>query len=185
MKYFAFKEWQVVCDALATGEQTLILRKGGIAEGKLGFQWLHESFLLCPTFFHEQLAQVKGERPLRPAPPEGSPVAFELFAEIKRAARLSRWEDVELLEPHHIWTESAVRERFEWGDEPGISLAIIRVWRLAQPWTVEWQPSFGGCRSWFGLPEHEGDLLRGAEPVLSEEALAGRMDEIVAGVVAG
>ena len=28
----ALKEWAVICDLLATGRQTLVLRKGGIAE---------------------------------------------------------------------------------------------------------------------------------------------------------
>jgi len=35
--YPAFKEWQVIVDALAVGEQSLLLRKGGIAEGRGGF----------------------------------------------------------------------------------------------------------------------------------------------------
>ncbi|MED5454303.1 MAG: DUF1802 family protein, partial [Verrucomicrobiota bacterium] len=34
----AFKEWAVVIDALGRGEQIIILRKGGIHEGKGGFQ---------------------------------------------------------------------------------------------------------------------------------------------------
>ena len=33
----AFKEWHVVVEALAAGEQILLLRKGGIAEGRGGF----------------------------------------------------------------------------------------------------------------------------------------------------
>ena len=33
----------------------MIIRKGGIAEGKAGFAFRHEEFLLFPTWFHEQL----------------------------------------------------------------------------------------------------------------------------------
>src|SRR5690242_14612220 len=49
----AFKEWAGVCAALATGRQSLILRKGGIAEGPEGFAPEHTSFWLYPTHVHE------------------------------------------------------------------------------------------------------------------------------------
>ena len=48
---FAFKEWAVVCAALATGQQSLILRKGGIHEGRDGFRVEHREFWLFPTVF--------------------------------------------------------------------------------------------------------------------------------------
>ena len=55
----AFKEWSLVCDALGRGEQSLILRKGGIAEGRAGFRFQHPEFLLLPTLFHEQAAKLR------------------------------------------------------------------------------------------------------------------------------
>ena len=45
----AFKEWAVVCAALASGQQSLILRKGGIHEGRDGFRVAHREFWLFPT----------------------------------------------------------------------------------------------------------------------------------------
>ena len=50
----AFKEWSVVCAALGNGEQSLILRKGGIQELSGGFQVSHREFWLYPTKFHQQ-----------------------------------------------------------------------------------------------------------------------------------
>ncbi len=47
----AFKEWAAVCAALSAGRQTVILRKGGIAEGPGGFQPEHGEFWLLPTRF--------------------------------------------------------------------------------------------------------------------------------------
>lgn len=35
----AFKEWDIVCKALEEGRQSLILRKGGIHEGREGFSF--------------------------------------------------------------------------------------------------------------------------------------------------
>src|ERR1700761_8365307 len=49
----AFKEWAGVCDALGSGRQSLILRKGGVAEGPDGFRPEHPAFWLYPTFVHE------------------------------------------------------------------------------------------------------------------------------------
>lgn len=59
----AFKEWASVCEALASGEQTIILRKGGIAEGPGGFTVEHRAFWLYPTFVHQ------AEQGLRATPP--------------------------------------------------------------------------------------------------------------------
>ena len=50
----AFKEWAIVVDALGRGDQILILRKGGIAEGRDGFRVDHQNFLLFPTLYHQQ-----------------------------------------------------------------------------------------------------------------------------------
>src|ERR1700760_1009224 len=47
----AFKEWAGVCDALARGRQSIILRKGGIREepGPGAFVPEHDAFWLYPT----------------------------------------------------------------------------------------------------------------------------------------
>lgn len=163
----AFKEWQVVCDALENGEQSIILRKGGISEGKFGFQWLHDRFFLFPTFFHEQAEQVTpgvdgNPRAFRPQLADGTEIAIRLYAETIETVRLTDWEAVAALAPEHIWTEKTIRDRFEWGDEEkGISLARLEVFRLPEPWVLTDRPGFGGCRSWIGLPADEcADLTR-------------------------
>ena len=50
----AFKEWAAVIQALAHGSQIVVLRKGGIHEGRGGFKTKHESFLLYPTYEHQK-----------------------------------------------------------------------------------------------------------------------------------
>ena len=57
----AFKDWSLVCDALGQGRQSLILRKGGIAEGRQGFRFKHEAFFLFPTQYHQQAERVRPE----------------------------------------------------------------------------------------------------------------------------
>jgi len=158
----AFKEWQLVSDAIVTGEQAVLLRKGGISEGKAGFQWLHERFFLFPSRFHEQAEQVapRADGSLRSFEPrEGlaeDDIVFSVYLETIASGRITDWDEVLRLAPFHIWREEIVRERFEWGDEPGISWATIRAWKLDEPWILKDRATFGGCRSWFGMPTDEG-----------------------------
>ena len=59
-RYPAFKEWQVIVAALAAGEQSLLLRKGGIAESRGKFNPERaERFWLFPTQFHAQREKTK------------------------------------------------------------------------------------------------------------------------------
>ena len=178
----AFQEWQLVVDAILAGEQSVILRKGGIAEGKAGFQWQHDRFFLFPTRFHQQEEQVETHadgraRTIRPVGVEEGQVRFPAFVETIATRRVTSWEEVEALAPFHIWKEATIRERFEWGDEPGIFCAVIRSWRLSDPWVLEDRKSFGGCRSWIDLPTDEAggwrDRLATAEPI---DAACGRPD---------
>lgn len=157
----AFKEWQLVIDAIASGEQDILLRKGGISEGKFGFQWLHPRFFLFPSLFHEQAQQVvpaADGSSRRWSPREGlaeDDIVFSVYVETVETGRLTDWAEVEKLAPRHIWKEEIVRERFEWGEEPGIAWARIRAWVLDDPWILKDRATFGGCRSWFGLPPEE------------------------------
>ena len=55
----AFKEWEGIVEALGHGAQIVILRKGGIAEGRAGFTPRHPRFWLFPTRFHQQWEKTK------------------------------------------------------------------------------------------------------------------------------
>ena len=57
----ALKEWAVVIDALARGRQVFLLRKGGIAEGRDGFELSHREFLFYPTWEHQQAGLIRPE----------------------------------------------------------------------------------------------------------------------------
>ena len=165
----AFKEWQVVCDALSNGEQTLILRKGGIAEGRQGFRWQHDGFFLFPTRFHQQLDGVKGQRSIVEGAEEGR-LEISLWVDVVFTARIEERERIEALAPYHIWTTDVVSERFEWGDEPGLSVAVVRVRKLRQSWglTNAGRREFGGCRSWLGLPRDEWSAENSPEKSIAE-----------------
>ncbi len=148
----------MICSALESGEQTILLRKGGIAEGRKGFQWRHEGFFLFPTGFHQQLDGVRGERELSKPPGDNDgELEIRLWADTILTVRIDDPRRVEALAPHHIWTPEVVLERFQWGDQPGLNVAVLRVRKLAIPWRLQNanRRAFGGCRSWLDLPRDE------------------------------
>ncbi|MES2474169.1 MAG: DUF1802 family protein [Verrucomicrobiota bacterium] len=173
----SFKEWQVVCDALASGRQSILLRKGGIHEGRLGFSFAHESFFLFPTRFHTSPEQVtEGEASVLPEWQPGDVIRITHHAEAAWAVTLTDWEKVAALELHHIYSEKTVRDRFDWegkGMASGsIHVALVRVRKLATPWEFAYEPKYGGCRSWVNLPEPPAGWRESAVPVLDEAAFS-------------
>lgn len=152
MKSVGFKEWAVVCEALGRGEQTIILRKGGIAEGRDGFSFRHREFFLFPTYFHEQLEKIRVADAKIPERRDAK-IEVRYFAKVKEAKLITRWEEAEALEPFHILKSEVVRERFGCGATAGLHVAFVDVIRLNEPWILPDLPTYGGCRSWVELPE--------------------------------
>lgn len=152
MQSIGFKEWALVCQALGEGRQTVIIRKGGIAEGRDGFAFRHREFFLFPTFFHEQLVRVRESNGVLPEPRPGE-VEIRFFVRVKEARVMTDWDEVRALEPLHILQESVVRERFDYDDAPGVHVAFVDVFRLDTVWRFPDSKSYAGCRSWVELPE--------------------------------
>lgn len=156
----AFKEWEVICDALADGRQSILLRKGGIHEGREGFSFAHDSFYLFPTKFHAQLDHVReGEFTPGREWQVGDVFFITHYAKALFAVTLNDWAKLESLFPYHVYTEQTLKERFDWegkGMASGsIHVALVEVSRLEMPIKLTYQKSFGGCRSWLDIKEIE------------------------------
>jgi hypothetical protein len=174
----AFKEWAVVVDALGHGQQIIILRKGGISEGRGGFQVEHNRFLLFPTLFHQQRESVLPGAQARYdviAPGlSASAVRFEFFAEVVDWKFIESFEAAERLHGQHVWREEVIRERFDWGKSKSIYAMAVRVFRLPRPIEVALRPEYGGCKSWIELDEPVA--TDGAPPVLTEREFNGKLE---------
>lgn len=173
-----FKEWQVVCDALASGRQSFLLRKGGIHEGRAGFSFAHREFFLFPTRFHAQASQVReGKVQEMPEWQVGETLSLTHYIEAQWAVTLTDWEQVKRLEPYHIYSEETVRDRFDWegkGMHAGsIHVAFVKVKTLEQAWEIPYVKAYGGCRSWIQLPEPPSGWLERAREVIPEHRLDG------------
>jgi len=152
----AFKEWDVVCKELEAKRQSLILRKGGIHEGREGFSFAHKEFVLFPTRFHAQgdYVKVSGVE-TKPEWEIGEEVVITSKVRVTRAVTLTDWEQVVALSDQHIWTEETIRDRFFWegkGMASGsIHVAYVDVEKLSEPIRFKYAKKYGGCRSWVEL----------------------------------
>lgn len=162
----AFKEWAVVCEALGAGQQSVIIRKGGIAEGRAGFAFRHDEFFLFPTWFHEQLE--KTTLPTSTQVPEEPAENLEIryTATVEWTGLVTDWKKVERLRELHVLQDEVVEERFRYDKDDGVYVAFVRVFRLDPPIQLKLEKKYGGCRSWVELPEVEGCAL---VSVLSDE----------------
>ena len=177
MESAGLKEWAIVCEAMGRGEQSVILRKGGIAEGRAGFAFRHSEFFLFPTFFHEQIDKVRVKGAEIPKVREGE-IEIRFFARLVAATQITSWEIAAALEPFHVLQQSVVRERFEYDDKPGLHVALVRVFRLAPGWIFPDAPRYGGCRSWVTLPEYPPETR--FEPVLTDREHEERLEKFQA-----
>ena len=171
----AFKEWAVVCRALAEGRQGLILRKGGIAESGGVFRPGHDCFFLYPSYFHEQhRIGIKPDLlPLLEATEAARPPAGVLrlaaFAEVAAIHHSTDLDRLLALDPLHGWTADTVRQRFHYRT-PGLYVLTVRVHRLPEPTDRIDRPEYAGCKTWVELGD--GVPTAGAVPVLTDEAFA-------------
>ena len=176
----AFKEWAIVVDALGHGEQIIILRKGGISEGRGGFQPEHPQFLLFPTLFHQQRESVLPAAQIRfdeiaPDFSDASKLRLEFFADVVSVQRLDSLAAAERLRGQHIWRDEVIAQRFDWGKEKNIHALTVRVFRLPRTIELLMSPGYGGCKSWVEL---EMDVATsGATPVLADDAFARKAEQ--------
>jgi len=151
----AFKEWAVICAALAAGRQSLILRKGGIAEHGGEFRPEHERFLLLPTYFHEHRFGIKSDLlPLlercEAEKHEPGTLRFTHEATVQSVDHLVDLDRVLALDAEHGWTAEEVTKRFHYR-KPGVFAIRVAVVALPEPLIVPERPEYAGCRTWVEL----------------------------------
>lgn len=176
----AFKEWAVVCRALAQGDQVLILRKGGIVEEGGVFRPDHPEFFLFPTYSHQGsdsvvplarswLLEMEAEQP------EAGTLVLRHWAEVTSALQVRSLPAVLRLRGEHVWSDEVVEERFHRWRE-AIYALVVRVHRLPQPVALELREEYTGCKSWVELAEDVP--TDGSTPVLDDDEFVRRAAKI-------
>lgn len=175
----AFKEWAVVCRALASGRQIIILRKGGILEGPGGFEVTDKQFFLYPTYLHQSPTSVVpqwSDALSQCVDPNPGSVTIRHYAVVSSWVRVRTMEKLKALRSQHILSDAVVEERFKrWADE-GVHALMVRIYEIPSPVVIPELESYAGCKSWLTLAEQVP--LTGARPVLGDAEFEKRMAEV-------
>ncbi len=159
----SLKEWAVVCEALADGDQVMLLRKGGLGE-KRGFELAGTEFLLFPSFEHQHGAKVRPEHRRHfdaaacSRPPEGR-LHVGLLARVAGAVALAEpGEPADAAglyagtEDLHVYTPELVAERVAYRPQAPLVGVVLDVRPLRARLDLVDERRYAGCRSWVDLP---------------------------------
>lgn len=156
----ALKEWSIICKALEDGNQTILLRKGGILEYKKGFEIRQKSFLLFPTLEHqaEEYLQSKYLQTydllLKGNKSQDIQIKTNTLVVLARIEAIQEFHDHEMLpelEKYHIWNEKYVNMRMNYNPKKPMNALLLRIYKLPQPISIDVNPEWAGCKSWIDI----------------------------------
>lgn len=148
----ALQEWQAVCQSLATGACSVLLRKGGIHDRGGLFQPEQERFALMPTYLHQAAERVRDPALVQ----EQASASEHLLSHWAEVQEVWRCEDLDQLLTQAAtwpWTDAEISKRFHYRDKPFLFVLLVRVYAWEQPQRIPDDPSFAGCKSWLPLPQ--------------------------------
>lgn len=179
------KEWAVTVEALRTGRQLLIMRKGGIREETKDFEVESASFYLYPTYEHQRKELIKPEYQNEVEEAEAgwsgrqTEAIVSCYAELAEDVLISSQEELDRIAGFHIWTDSFAEERLKWKRTKPLHLILLRVYELDQAVRIPVLPEYNGCKSWIGLPAAPlNEVPR--KPVLTDKEWNAQISELKA-----
>lgn len=177
----ALKEWASVVEALKSGQQVVLIRKGGLADKGRVFAVEDTEFFFYPTFLHQQVEYVRPdfigdfEEATRPRVEEGK-LLVDSYAVVEESIPVASAEALKRLEGLHIWNDHFIEHRLQWKPESPAWVVLLRVYRLAEPRVLVEQRRYRGCRSWVKLEEELSTSE--ATPVLSNAQFAKKAADV-------
>ena len=158
----ALKEWASVIDALGSGAQIVLIRKGGLADQSFGVE--AERFYLFPTNYHD----AGGAEPTH--------VPITHWAEVVKTWQIRDAAMLPRLEALTVLDTAAIETRYRFRPDQAINVIAVRAYRLANPADIVMKPEYSGCRSWVSIDE-EIDI-DGSVAALNDEALDAQINAI-------
>ncbi len=151
----SLKEWATVVKALENGDQSVLLRKGGILETASGFKIESKKFLLFPTFEHQELDHIKPQyqnylKQVKENSPKDGYNKISSFAEVLEDLEISSEEKIKALSPFHIWSDSYINERQNWLPEKPMRAIFLKVYKIPEM-EVPLKSEYQGCKSWINI----------------------------------
>lgn len=178
----AFKEWAVACEALQTGEQILLVRKGGIREEGGAFTIADSEFFLMPTYEHQnddllQPGWVTRLQRIHTQSHDVDKVTLSSYAVIDTILKARDDAQVNAVSNYHIWNTTYVKQRFDFNPYDPLYLLVLRIYNLSEPQTLPMQPAYVGCKSWVTLDRPL--TLQDTTPALSNADFAQRRADLL------
>lgn len=182
----ALKEWASAIQALESGRQIVILRKGGILEETRHFELRNAGFYLYPTFEHQKKHLLKEpyqeQIDITTAGwyPDNKTVTIRCYAEAVQDIEIFSQEELDRIRDRHIWTDEFAAERLKWKKTQPLHIILLRVYKLVNPIEATIYPDYIGCKSWLDLVlPQAGATGREALPVLTDEQFEAERNVIV------
>ncbi len=167
----SLKEWATVVKALENGDQSVLLRKGGILETDSGFKVESKKFFLFPTFEHQELAYIKPQfqdflKEVKNNHPKKGFNKISSYAEVMVDLEISSEDKIKALSPFHIWSDSYINERQNWMPEKPMSVVFLKVYKIPEI-EIPLKSEYHGCKSWIDINADAED----GESVLSDSEI--------------
>jgi hypothetical protein len=177
----ALKEWASIEQALAIGEISMLLRKGGIWEQKGDFRVEHREFWIFPTSYHQNQEEllpgfrwrVDAARKIDPGPDR---VRIGLYAMVEDAYRVEDAAVLRRLEGLHPLAPTTVTSRFAYRNKPYLHVLLLRTFRMPEPYVIPNTLDYEGCISWVELDEPLA--THGAVPVIPDREFAAQRAQL-------
>ncbi len=177
----ALKEWGSVLVAMARGEQLLLIRKGGLADGTIGFELLSDTFLFYPTFEHQAVKYLRApysgylDEALQQRAPAGH-VRLDLAGLVVASVQSRDATVLKRLEPFHVYNDAFLAQRLQWQPDVPLVITVVRAFRLPAPQIIPVVERYAGCKSWVELEQPVS--LEGATPLLDDHVFRGRLAQL-------
>ena len=177
----ALKEWATVLEAMASGEQLVLIRKGGLIEPGGGFELVSPMFVFYPTFEHQAVDYLRppfgryfDEANARRAPSDQ--LRIELCGVAVSSTQSKDPAVVERLRAFHIYNAEFLKQRLKWQPDQPLMIVVVRAFRLIAPQSLPVIPRYAGCKSWVDLELPV--RLDGARPVLDDATFEARVRQL-------
>jgi len=171
------KEWQIIVRALENGDQTIILRKGGILDIESGFKIESKKFLLYPTQEHQEQNHIKPQF-YKYLDDIKSNLAKEEFnqitsyAEVLEETNIASEDVIKNLSEFHIWSDSYIKDRRNWHSEIPMKAVFLKIYKI-HPLRLPIKPEYHGCKSWININAQ----IPIGEAVLSDQEIESKLNK--------
>ena len=171
----ALKEWAAVEALLASGDVSLLIRKGGLIERRGEFEVEHRRFWLFPTQYHQNPPELRPDfhwalEAARDSRPREGRLPLRLLLDVEAAFRIEDEALLPEIAPLQPYTDEVLHSRFHYRGRPYLHALLVRAFVREEPYPIRRRPSSRGCVSWVPLEEEVPE--EGLRPVLDEEEFA-------------